>query len=262
MTATPSRVLVHFSCGAASAVAWKIAEMRYGKEAPVEAIYCAGVENDEHPDNRRFCADVERWVGRPVTRLYHPKYKSIDEVFLGTRFMTSHRGAACTRVLKREVGDAYSRPDDRHVFGLTADERDRIAAFTARNPERECLWLLAAGGITKADCYKIIQAAGIGLPAMYLLGYGNNNCRGCPKGGKGYWNKVRRDFPDIFARRAAVQRELGPGACFRSGGTGFMLDELGPEEGRDVPEPPIECGVFCSGYSDLVDLAVRKAGAD
>jgi hypothetical protein len=254
-----SRILAHFSCGAASAVAWKIAVERYGDE--VEAINC-DLSEDEHPDNARFLMDAERWVGRKVTRLSHPKYKTIDEVFLAKHWISSRFGAACTRTMKREVAEAYSRPDDRHVFGYTADadEIERIERFTDNHPEVSCLWLLADAGITKEDCYHIITASGIELPAMYKLGYGHNNCIGCVKGGKGYWNKIRRDFPAVFKRRAEVQRLIGPGACFRSGGTGFMLDELDPNDGLDVPEPQIECGVFCSSYTQLIELGVRKAG--
>lgn len=243
------RILVHFSCGAASAVATKVTVERYGKTDDVEVINC-DLSRDEHPDNARFLADVERWIGRPIKRLAHSKYKSVDDVFLGVRYIVGPKGAACTRVLKREIGDAYSRPDDRHVLGYTADERERIAGFVSRNPEKQCLWVLAAGGITKEDCYHVLSAHGIELPAMYRLGYDHNNCIGCVKGGKGYWNKIRRDFPEVFARRAAVQREVGSG--FRSGGEMFYLDELGPNEGNDVKEPPIECGVFCSHYAQLV----------
>jgi hypothetical protein len=60
------RIIAHFSCGAASALAWKVAHERYAKERTAEAVYCAGVEKDEHPDNVRFMADVERWVGAKV----------------------------------------------------------------------------------------------------------------------------------------------------------------------------------------------------
>ena len=94
---------------------------------------------------------------------------------------------------------------------------------------------------------------------MYLLGFNNNNCLGCCKGGKGYWNKVRRHFPDLFARRASVFRELG--VRLNSGGELYWLDELDPDAGRDVPEPPIECGIFCDQYTKLVELTARKAGA-
>lgn len=256
-----SRILVHFSCGAASAVAWRVAVLRYGSDRDVEAIYC-DLSRDEHPDNARFMADVERWVGRKATVLSHPKFKTIDDLFLARGFIGSRHGAACTRTLKREVAEAYARPDDTHVFGYTADEQKRIATFALRNPEVRCLWLLASAGVRKEDCYHILSAAGIELPAMYRMGYGHNNCIGCVKGGKGYWNKIRRDFPDVFARRAAVQRMIGPGACFRSGGTGFMLDELDPEEGRDVPEPAIECGVLCNRYADLMDELTAPAGRE
>jgi hypothetical protein len=249
-----SRILVHFSCGAASAVAWKVAVMRYG--ADVEAIYC-DLSSDEHADNMRFLADIERWVGGAVTRLRHEKYKTINELFLAKRWIANRHGAACTRTMKREVAEAYSTPDDTHVFGYTADERERIERFADRHPDVKCLWPLSDAGITKEDCYHILTASGIELPAMYRLGYGHNNCIGCVKGGKGYWNKIRRDFPEVFASRAAVQRLIGPGACFRSGGDGFMLDELDPNDGLDVAEPPIECGVFCSSYIDLLDAGKK-----
>jgi hypothetical protein len=253
-----SRILVHFSCGAASAVAAKVAVERYGKERDVRVIYC-DLSKDEHPDNLRFMGEVERWIGRPVERLKHPKHAGIDDVFAKARYMVGPYGAACTRVLKREIGDAYAQPGDAHVLGYTADEAERIARFIQNNPERRCLWLLADAGITKADCYRVLQAHGIALPAMYQLGYDHNNCIGCVKGGKGYWNKIRRDFPEVFAKRAKQQRELN--AAFNSGGELYFLDELGPDEGRDVPEQDIECGLFCSGYGELVQMAVKRLQA-
>jgi hypothetical protein len=255
-----NRILVWFSCGAASAVAAKVAVTRYRGERPVEVCYC-DTSKDEHPDNARFLADVEKWIGQPVVRLRHQKYRSVEEVFLGERYIVGAYGAACTRCMKREVQEKYARPDDLRVLGFTADERDRIERLVEAYPEQKFLWLLADAGITKDDCYHVLSAAGIELPAMYRLGYGHNNCIGCVKGGKGYWNKIRRDFPEVFARRAAVQRELG--VAFNSGGKLYFLDELDPDEGQDVPEPQIECGLFCDRYTTLVDLAVsaRKESA-
>lgn len=256
-----NRVLVWFSCGAASAVAAKVAVTRYGGERPVEVCYC-DTSADEHPDNARFLADVERWIGQPVIRLRNPMYRNVEDVNLTVRYIVGPSGAACSKRLKRQVREAYQRPDDEHVIGLTADERKRIADFEAHHPDLKCLWLLAAAGITKEDCYHVLTSAGIELPAMYRLGFGNNNCIGCWKGGMGYWNKVRRHFPDVFARRGAVEREIGATALRHDDGSRLYLDELDPEAGRDVPEPPIECGVFCGHYSTLVDLAVKAAPAE
>ncbi len=247
------RILVHFSCGAASAVAWKVTHERYGAECDVEAVYCNMLAN-EHPDNLRFLRDVEAWVGGTVKILSHKDYKDIDTLFLDTGFIVGNHGAICTRVMKRQLRERYQRPDDRHVFGLTADERPRILNFNRNNPDLNLLWVLAIAGVTKEQCYRAISAAGIELPAMYKMGYGHNNCIGCVKGGKGYWNKVRRDFPDVFARRAEVQRAVG--SAFGGGEGRFFLDELDPEAGRDEPPQDIECGPLCAGYASIVDDAV------
>ena len=86
----------------------------------------------------------------------------------------------------------------------------------------------------------ILKASGIKRPAMYDLGYQNNNCIGCVKGGMGYWNKIRVDFPDMFAARNKLERLIGYSII-----KGAYLDELDPERGRK--EGPIveECGIMC-----------------
>lgn len=75
---------------------------------------------------------------------------------------------------------------------------------------------------------------------MYDMGYRNNNCIGCVKGGMGYWNKIRRDFPEVFARRARQEREIGH-TCIN----GIYLDELDPNRGRMEDEVLEECGIAC-----------------
>jgi hypothetical protein len=81
---------------------------------------------------------------------------------------------------------------------------------------------------------------------MYRLGFKNNNCLGCPKGGMGYWNRIREHFPAEFEKMAAIQRELGPGSGFlKRRGERIVLDQLLPEDGRDEAEQDIECSVTC-----------------
>jgi hypothetical protein len=75
---------------------------------------------------------------------------------------------------------------------------------------------------------------------MYDLGYANNNCVGCVKGGMGYWNKIRKDFPDVFAQRAKEEREIGH-SCIK----GTFLDELEPGRGRMEQEIMEDCGIAC-----------------
>ena len=241
------RIVCRFSCGAASAVATKLTLGKYGYEC-VEITYCD--PGSEHPDNKRFLADCERWFGKSVTILKSGKYADTWAVWEDARFITSKDGAPCTGALKRGPWIAIERPTDILVLGYTCEEQDRADSLRKQNFERTIETPLIERGLTKADCLSMIERAGIELPAMYRLGYHNNNCIGCPKGGMGYWNKIRRDFPDIFERMSALQRKLGPGSAFlqdRAGGSSerITLDQLRPDQGRHDEEPKIECSVMC-----------------
>ena len=74
---------------------------------------------------------------------------------------------------------------------------------------------------------------------MYDLGYTNNNCIGCVKGGMGYWNKIRKEFPEVFSSRAKLERDIGH-SCIK----GVFLDELDPNRGRNDEVIP-DCGIMC-----------------
>lgn len=234
------RTLVWFSCGAASAVAAKLA---VNDMLNVEVCYCDTLAY-EHPDNRRFLADVERWIGQSVKMLYNPAFADIFDVFRRERYIVGRDGAPCTKHLKRNVRMRYQDRWDSHVFGFTVDEQSRIDQFIRENPNLSCHWILSDRNITKRDCLQMVADAGIELPAMYRLGYHNNNCIGCVKGGAGYWNKIRRDFPEAFERMAKLEREIGYAIC-RHKSEPCYLDELPPDAGRYVEEPDIECGPQC-----------------
>ena len=251
-----SRKLVWFSCGAASAVAAKLAVERYGNQC--EVLYCDTLAY-EHPDNMRFLRDVEAWIGQPIKILKSDKYKDIFDVFDRTGWLVGVGGARCTTELKKNVRKAYSLPDDVHIFGLTADEAERIERFEDQNKDITVEWLLAEAGVTKKTCYTRLMQAGIKLPTMYLLGYNNNNCIGCVKGQAGYWNKIRIDFPEAFDRMAKQERKMNAAINKTYAGDGkrkrVFLDELDPKAGHGVPLPDIECGVLCVAPSGPPSLA-------
>lgn len=235
-----SRTVVWFSCGAASACAAKLAP------ADAHVVYCDTLAG-EHPGNVDFLHAVEAWIGRPIEIIGSKRFLSIDDVFERTRYMAGIKGARCTVEMKKVPRFAYQRPDDVHVFGLTADEGKRIAVFEKNNPELDLRWILRDSGVTKEDCYALVKGAGIPLPPMYGLGFKNNNCLGCVKATSAkYWDNTRHLFPEVFARRAAQSRELGVRLA-RYKGVRVFLDEL-PEVNEDkTPEEDIECGPVCLG---------------
>ncbi len=243
------RTLIWFSAGAASAVAAKLV-LDEGLEDVVIAYTDPG---SEHPDNVRFLAECEEWFGHSIERLRSDRYVDTWQVWAERRFLVSPEGALCTAELKKKVRYGFQRPDDVQVFGYTADEVERANRFRKQNPDVDLRTPLIEQGVTKAQCLGMLVSAGIALPAMYELGYRNNNCIGCPKGGMGYWNMIRRDFPETFDRMAALERELGhtvlrendpdkPGRISRP----VWLDELDPTRGNMLTEPDIECSILCT----------------
>jgi hypothetical protein len=236
-----ARTVVWFSCGAASAVAAKLA---VESRQPVSVVYC-DTSASESPDNRRFMADVTRWIGQPIEVIGSEKYGSVDDVIDQRRYMSGVAGALCTVELKKIPRFAYQRPDDVHVFGLTADEGPRIERFESNNPELSLWWVLQEAGLTKGDCLARIADAGIELPLLYRQGYRNNNCLGCVKATSAeYWNKVRQDYPAVFQKRCEQSRELGV-TLTRWQGQRIFLDELPFMPIQQSVLENVSCGPEC-----------------
>jgi 3'-phosphoadenosine 5'-phosphosulfate sulfotransferase (PAPS reductase)/FAD synthetase len=255
--------VVWISAGAASAVAGKLT---LGEHPDAALAYTD--PGSEHPDNARFLDDLERWYDRPIVRLRSDRYVDTWQVWTERRFLVGPSGALCTTELKKRPRFAFERPDDVQVFGYTSEEQHRADRFRQQNPEVTLRTPLIERGLTKDDCLAIIDRSGIAMPAMYLLGYRNNNCIGCPKGGIGYWNKIRVDFPGVFDRMARLERELDHtvlreevgvrwadrtdeyGETYRvqTRGTSapLFLDELDPERGNHVTESDFECSLLCA----------------
>jgi hypothetical protein len=120
-----------------------------------------------------------------------------------------------------------------------------MASFEMNNPELYVHWILRDYGLTKVDCFDILTACGIDLPAMYALGFKNNNCLGCVKAtSPKYWNRIREYFPKVFAEKSAISRKLGV-RLTRVKGVRIFLDEL-PNDCEEEIIEDISCGPQCS----------------
>ena len=232
------RIVCWFSCGAASAVATKLAIAENDGKLPLIIAYTEVLE--EHSDNKRFLLDCERWFDQEIIILGNDKYnRSIYETFK-TSAMNIKGSAPCTQKLKKQVRMKFEQPNDRQVFGYTAEEQNRLDRFIDANNDVDIWTPLIDKGLGKEDCLAMLKNANIELPEMYRLGYHNNNCIGCVKGGMGYWNKIKIDFPEQFNRMATLER-------FKSQTVlkDRYLDELKPTDGNYPKEQNIECSIFC-----------------
>lgn len=244
-------IIAWFSCGVTSAVACKLAVDRFGADRV--DLYYIDIRT-QHSDNDRFIKDCERWIGKSINRVARSKYQDQFEVWLKERYINGIDGAKCSTVLKKEVRfwleqslmpnlfEPNRKPWTNQVFGFEFErnEINRAIDFKKDYQYTNPLFPLIDAKLTKNDCAGMVTSAGIELPAMYRLGYSNNNCIGCTKGGKGYWNKIRVDFPEVFAKAAKTERAVGH-SCIN----GTFLDELDPEDGK-TPTPVVpECSIVC-----------------
>jgi hypothetical protein len=240
-------ISVWFSCGAASAVAAKRTVEIYGDKNNVRVLNSPIKE--EHEDNRRFLRDCQDWIGREIEEVVHPQHLhcSAEEIWKGRKYISGPAGAPCTMLLKREARQLWERHNvsDHLVLGFTAEEKKRHDRFILTE-RGNVLPVLIDLGITKDDCYAIVDRAGIKLPEIYRLGYPNANCIGCVKASSAtYWNHVRSTHPDVFKDRAELSRELGAKLAWHKGKRIFLDNLPADAVGRPMRTMRIECNLFC-----------------
>lgn len=205
---------------------------------------------DQHEDSMRFIFDCEKAIGKKITILKSKEYKDTDECFRALGGFRSLMGGGrefipCTNWLKKRVRVKWEaeHPDYNitYVWGFDRGEIRRAERMTDMFPEYEHEFPLIEKNLSKEDVHGYFQEHfDFRRPLMYDLGFPNNNCIGCVHGGMGYWNNIRIEFPEIFEKRAKLERELG-----RSILKQCYLDELEPTRGDFKNEIIPDCGIMC-----------------
>lgn len=224
-----------FSCGVSSFVACYLSK-------DIDEIIYTHVE-DQHPDSIRFLHDCETLLGREIKVIQSERYTDVNDVIEKTKYINGAYGAACTKWLKKQVRKDWEKESPgfhTYVWGYDVNEKHRADAIVETLSDYDHEFPMIEQGLTKAECHGIADKLGLKRPVMYDLGYPNNNCIGCVKGGMGYWNKIRIDFPEVFKRRAKQEREIGR-SCIK----GIFLDELEPDRGNMDMEVFEDCTIAC-----------------
>lgn len=230
-------VIAWFSCGCVSAIACYMAVSKFN----FVRIYYIDT-GQEHPDNIRFLHQCEEWYQLPIRVVKNEKFSDAFDVCEKTRYLNGPSGARCTLELKKKM--RWKIEDEQgawhaQVFGFDATEERRAKRFCEQYPEAKAIFPVYDAKLTKQECLALLKKHNIGIPMMYKLGYRNNNCIGCVKGGIGYWARIRKDFPMQFARMASLERSIGH-SCIN----GCYLDEL-PADAALLPPIVPSCSLFC-----------------
>lgn len=242
-----------FSGGVTSAIAIKIA-IDAGHDVSI-FYFETGLH---HPDHARFLTDMERVYNQKINIVRNKKFTDVHDVILKTRYLNGPSGARCTNELKKKMRIELEKmiDFDYQIFGFEAETKqiNRAIRFNEQYPSAKAVFPLIEKAWNKERCLIELMNLGVEVPAMYKLGYSNSNCIGCVKGGAGYWNKIRVDFPEIFNQMAKIEREI-KASCLKKNGKKLYLDELDPSAGRheDISLP--ECGVTCPVELDFLPVA-------
>lgn len=231
------KIVSWFSAGVSSAVATKLLADE------IAEIFYIHID-DQHPDTLRFVDDCAEWFGKSIRTMRSRMYNTVEQALQAAgRMRRPNHSAPCTEYLKKRVRkewEWFQEEDLCYVWGMDLSERNRADGIVRAMPKQTHRFPLIEKGLTKQQAHAFLREAGIRRPAMYDLGYHNNNCIGCVRGGMGYWNKIRVDFPEVFAARAVLEREIDS-SCIK----GCYLDEL--ESNRGLEQGPLvgPCGIMC-----------------
>lgn len=254
-----SRTIGWFSGGVASAVVCKLM-----LDTPGLVIVNCDMRGSEDEDNERFLKDCERWYGREIIRIKSVEYDTIDDVFEAKRYLAGINGSPCTTAMKFLPRMNYQLPSDTHLWGYTADKRDRkrYENMVGEYPQMLQRSPLIERGLTKGHCFALLEGAGIKRPRVYDLGFPNGNCPGCVKStSPDYWSLVRKEFPEVFARRCDQSRRFGKNGVrlVELKGERIFLDELPADWPTLNPISP-SCDFLCHfARQDMGEAASPKA---
>ena len=187
-----------------------------------------------HPIKERAGEDYQKFISA---------MENIGYEFDSRELVAADYGAPCTDKLKKRVRMKWEHEHPDHhtyVWGYDLNEKNRADRVCEALSDYDHEFPLIEHGLTKEEAHGIANRLGLKRPIMYDLGYPNNNCVGCPKGGMGYWNKIRVDFPEVFERRARQEREISH-SCIN----GVFLDELEPDRGNINTEIMEDCTIAC-----------------
>jgi hypothetical protein len=262
-------VICWWSGGVTSAVACKLSIEHFGLDnCRIIMIDTA----NEHEDTYRFKKDCERLYNKDIETItaIGNKYDSIDDVWHDFNSLNVAHGAICSSELKRQVRIDFQKRNEfkYRVFGFDFSEPKRAVNIKKNWPVCMPIFPLLMFGLSKNDCFKILEKEGVKIPVAYELGFNNNNClnTGCVQGGISYWKRYKKHFPlkfdEMAEREHVLTNDAGkPVTCLRDQSnyakqSGIFQVFLKPHKnypnhkdlsqmrGRD-DEDSFECNGFC-----------------
>ena len=206
--------IVHYSGGICSFFA---AKRVVDKMSPAHIILLFADTKIEDEDTYRFLHEGAKYLGLVVTVIADGR--TPWEVFKHERYIGNTRADPCSKILKRELLDAWSAqfyPKAIHYFGLDWTEehrlerlRDRLLADRGIPPERIQAPMTWKPLIDKPDMLFELVKLGIKPPRLYDFGFFHGNCGGfCVKSGQAQFRLLLLTMPERYKHHEEQEEEM------------------------------------------------------
>ena len=215
----PVRHILSISGGKDSAA---LAVYMRDRVAEMEYVFCD--TEKELPETYEYLGRLEAYLGKPIVRLMHDGRGFDHYLDLYRGYLPSARMRWCTRHLKLEPFERYVNDDPVISYvGIRADE-DR-EGFLSTKPNIQTRFPFKEDGLILADVQRILDEAGLGLPAYY----GWRTRSGCYFGffqRKNEWVALLENRPDLFNVAEAYEKTGSGTAEHFTWNDGESLEEL------------------------------------
>lgn len=164
----------------------------------------------ELPETYEYLGRLEAALGRTIARLNADRdFDHWLQVFGGA--LPSPQMRWCTKNLKIKPLEAWIGEDPaRSYIAIRADENR--TGYISHKPNIEPVYPFKEDGVTKADVLRILEGAGVGLPAYYEWRT-RSGCYFCFFQRKAEWVGLAQRHPELFERAVAYEEKTAFGGA-------------------------------------------------
>jgi 3'-phosphoadenosine 5'-phosphosulfate sulfotransferase (PAPS reductase)/FAD synthetase len=187
----------------------------------LEYVFCD--TGKELPETYDYLNKVEAYLGAPIVRL-NADYSFDHYLDMFSGFLPSAQMRWCTRDLKLKPFEKFVGDDPVMSYvGIRADEqRD---GYISRKPNITAVFPFKEDGITKADVFRMLDEAGLGLPEYYEWRT-RSGCYFCFFQRKAEWVGLKENHPDLFEKAKAYEKADTPSGKRYTWSPKESLDEI------------------------------------
>lgn len=257
--------VVMFSGGLCSWATAKIVAQRHGTDN-LTLLFCDTKIEDE--DTYRFLDEAAANVGGELVKISDGR--DPWQVFFDARFLGNTRVDPCSKILKRDLSDAWLKencdPKDTICYvGIHWSESDRYSRWDknrlrwsgVKHRYEDNGWVCHAPlcdrpliGMDEIKAWA--GREGLLEQRLYKMGFAHANCGGfCVKGGHGHFKNLLDKMPERYAYHEAKEQEfikfIGKDVSIMKDRTGGTTKTLTLKQFRERCEDGIPCNLFDVG---------------